>query len=101
MKSLQELFDEVRGDDALKKAFVEAMRADAVGDFLAGHGCEATPEELQEFLEDQVNSEGGPLELSMDDLREVAGGSLSYYCGGEDSRGDTCEFSDTCIRDCC
>jgi len=45
MKSLQELHDEVKGDDALKKSFAEAMRESTAEDFLREHGCEATLEE--------------------------------------------------------
>lgn len=100
MKTLQELYDEVKGNDALKKAFVEAMRAGTAEDFLRERDCEATTEELQEFLEGQVREENSPLELSMQDLEEVAGGT-SYYCGEGGSQGHTCECSDTCIEDCC
>ena len=99
MKSLQELCDEVIGDDALKKPFAEAMREGVAEGFLRGHGCEATSEELREFLEGKVR-EGGPLDLSADELAAVAGGT-SYYCGEPCSRGDTSDCSDTCIRDCC
>ena len=99
MKSLQELYDEVKGDDALKKSFAEAMREGVAEDFLREHGCEATSEELYEFLESKVG-ESGPLELSSDELAKVAGGT-SYYCGEPCSRGDTSDCSDTCIRDCC
>ena len=99
MKSLQELYDEVKGDDSLKKSFAAAMREGVVEDFLKGHGCEATSEELREFLESKVK-ESGPLELSMNELAAVAGGT-SYYCGEPCSRGETSECSDTCIRDCC
>ena len=99
MKSLQELYDEIRGDDALKKSFVEALRKDAVEDFLREHGCEVTSEELHEFLEGMAR-ENDPIELSADQLAQVAGGT-SYYCGEPCSRGETSECSDTCIRDCC
>ncbi len=99
MKSLQELYGEVRGDDALKKSFTEAMREGVAEDFLREHGCEVTLEELREFLEGKVR-ENGPLELSADELTGIAGGT-SYYCGEPCSRGDTSECSDTCIRDCC
>ena len=98
MKSLQELYDEVKDNDVLKKSFVEAMQ-EGVEDFLKEHGCEATSEELREFLEGTV-SENGPIELSADQLAQVAGGT-SYYCGEPCSRGETSECSDTCIRDCC
>ena len=99
MKSLQELYDEVKGDDALKKSFAKAMREDAAEDFLREHGCEATTEELHEFLENKVR-ETGPLELSADEVAKIAGGT-SYYCGEPCSRGETSDCSDTCIRDCC
>ena len=99
MKSLQELYDEVKGDDGLKKSFVEAMREDVAEDFLREHGCEATSEELSEFLDGKAR-ESGPLELSEGELAGVAGGT-SYYCGEPCSRGETSDCSDTCIRDCC
>ena len=99
MKSLQELYDEVKGDDALKKSFAEAMRESTAENFLREHGCEATLEELREFLEGKAK-ESGPLELSADELAGVAGGT-SYYCGEPCSRGETSDCSDTCIRDCC
>ena len=97
MKSLQDLYNEVKGDDALKRSFVEAMRAGVVEDFIRGHGCEATTEELQEYLEGQ-SREGESIELSTDELADVAGGT-SYYCGEPCSDSDRC--SDTCIDDCC
>ena len=100
MKSLQELYDEVKGDDALKKSFVEAMREGVAEDFLRKHDCEATSEEIREFLEGRVAKESSPLDLSEDNLKGVAGGT-SYYCGEGGSTGHTCECSDTCIRDCC
>lgn len=100
MRTLQELYDEVKGDDALKKSFAKALREGTAGDFLRERDCEATAEELQEFLKEQVMKKSGPLELSADELAEVAGGT-SYYCGHGGSQGNTCDCSDTCIEDCC
>jgi hypothetical protein len=97
MKSLQDLYNEVKGNDALKRSFVEAMRAGVVEDFIKGHGCEATTEELREYLEGQ-SREGESIELSADELADVAGGT-SYYCGEPCSHTDDC--SGTCISDCC
>lgn len=74
LASLSELYDEVKGDDALKKSFAEAMREGVAEDFLREHGCEATSEELREFLESKVK-EGGSLELSADELAEIVGGT--------------------------
>ena len=99
MKTLQELYDEVKYDDVLKQSFVAAMQEGVVEDFLREHGCEATSEELREFLEGMAR-ENDPIELSSDVLDAVAGGT-SYYCGEPCSRGETSECSDTCIRDCC
>jgi len=103
MKSLQELYDEVMGDDALKKSFAEAMLEGEAESFLSEHDCEATSEELREFIETKAK-ESDPTELSSAELAAIAGGETfgtSYYCGEPCSRGDTSECSDTCIRDCC
>jgi hypothetical protein len=97
MKSLQGLYDEVKGDDALKRSFVEAMRAGIAEDFIRGCGCEVTTEELREFLEGRTR-QSDPIGLSADELADVAGG-MSYYCGEPCSNTNDC--SDTCISDCC
>ncbi len=99
MKSLQELYDDVKGDDVLKKSFTEMMVRGDVEDFLREHDCEATSEELREFLEVKAKESDGA-ELSSDRLAAIAGGT-SYYCGEPCSRGETSDCSDTCIRDCC
>ena len=99
MKTLQELYGEIIANDELKKAFVEAMKSNEIGDFLRAHGCEATVEEAQEFVETKA-AEDAPIELSEDELKRVAGGSFvdSVECS---HKGDTCNCSNTCIRDCC
>ena len=102
MKSFQDLYTEIIQSDELKKAFVDAVKADRVLDFLKEQGCDVTPEEVREFLEEKA-AENDPLELSAERLREVAGGDgdntvLTYpIC----SASDTCACSNTCIRDCC
>ena len=75
MKTLQELFDEVMGSDELKRAFVEAMKTTDIESFLKQNGCDATAEELAEFLAQKSASEDTPIELSDDALEAVAGGS--------------------------
>ena len=99
MKTIQELYGEVIASDEQKKAFVEAMKAGKLGDYLKAHGCEATEEEIQEFIEAKA-AEDAPIELSEDELKRVAGGSFvdSVECS---HKGDTCNCSNTCIRDCC
>ena len=99
MKTTQELYSEVIASDELKKAFVEAMKAGKLEDFLKERGCEATEEEVKEFVETKAASDA-PIELSDDELKHVAAGSGIHsetcYCTGK-----TCGCSNTCIRDCC
>ena len=63
MKTMQELYSEIVASDELKKAIVEAMKANELEDFLKAHGCEATEEEIQEFIEAKA-AEDTPIELS-------------------------------------
>ena len=51
MKTVQELHNEILASDELKKAFVEAMKAGKLEDFMKAHGCEATAEEIKEYIE--------------------------------------------------
>ena len=99
MKTIQELYSEIMANDEMKKAFVESMKAGKLEDFLKAHGCEATEEEVKEFVETKAASDA-PIELSDDELKHVAAGSGIHsetcYCTGK-----TCGCSDTCIRDCC
>ena len=99
MKTMQELYSEIVSSDELKKAFVEAMKANKLEDFLKAHGCEATVEEVQEFVDSKA-AEDVPIELSDDQLKYVAGGSFvdSVECS---HKGNTCNCSNSCIRDCC
>ena len=98
MKTLQDLYSEIiaSGDEA-KRAFVEAVMADGVEDFMRKHDCLATTEEVREFLITK-SRETDPVELTADQLNAVAGGlTFSNPCGGPE---DTCD-SETCIPDCC
>ena len=99
MKTIQELYAEIMANDELKKAFVEAMKAGKLEDFLKERGCEATEEEVKEFVETKAASDA-PIELSDDELELVAGGSFvdSVECS---HKGNTCNCSNSCIRDCC
>ena len=99
MKTVHELYGEIIASDELKKAFAKAMKANKLEDFLKAHDCEATVEEVQEFVETKAAGDD-PIELSDDELRHVAAGSVIHsetcYCTGK-----TCGCSNTCIRDCC
>ena len=84
MKTLQDLFEEVMGDDDEKRAFVAAVKADDVEGFLKQHDCDASKEELEEFLESK-SAKDEPMELSAEELEKVAGGTIitdiaSYAC---------------------
>ena len=99
MKTVQELYSEVIASDKLKKAFVKAMKANKLEGFLKANGCEATAEEVKEFIETK-SGEDAPIELSDSEIKHVAAGSGIHsetcYCTGK-----TCGCSNTCIRDCC
>jgi predicted house-cleaning noncanonical NTP pyrophosphatase (MazG superfamily) len=98
MKTVRELYVEIMANDEQKRAFVEAMKAGKLEDFLKAHDCEATEEEVREFIETKA-ADDTPLELSVDELERIAGGTIptdTCCC-----THDTCGCSDTCIRDCC
>ena len=99
MKTVQELYGEIIASDKLKKAVVKAMKANKLEDFLRAHDCEATEEEIKEFLETKA-SEDTPIELSDEQLKDIAGGTFvdSVECS---HKGNTCNCSNACIRDCC
>ena len=103
MKSLNELAEEIRGSDELKKAFVAAMKAGAVADFLKAQDCDATMEDVREYLADNAE-EIKP--LSLEDMNSVAGGeddsiiTQTVACSDGCTESDTC-CSCTCIEQCC
>jgi len=99
MKTLQELYGEIMASDVMKKAFVEAMKAGELEAWLRSHECEASAEEFTEFVE-TIAAEDTPIELSEEVLQQIAGGSFvdSVECS---HKGNTCNCSNTCIRDCC
>lgn len=98
MKTLQGFYDLVVGDDDQKRAFVEAMETGKAVDFLHERGCDVTAEELKEFLASKKTGSES-IELSDDELKEIAGGSAysdTCACGHK-----THNCSDACIRYCC
>ena len=76
MKTLQELYEEVKASDDLKRALAEAVKADKVTEFLKAHGCDSTADELKEFVAEKVNRNRPLGELSEDELANVAGGTV-------------------------
>ena len=72
MKTLQELYQEIIKNDELKKAFLEAAKANKVTDFLKAQGCDATEKDIVAMLKEQSNKE-----LTDEELDAVAGGCNS------------------------
>ena len=99
MKTIQELYSGIIASDEQKKAFTEAMKAGKLEDFLKAHDCEATAEEVKEYIETKA-SEDAPMELSDNELKHVAAAS-GIHSDTCRCTGNTCGCSNTCIRDCC
>ena len=93
MKTLQDLYNEIMGNDELKKAFIEAMKTDSIKAFLEAQGCDASLEEVDEFLKGKT-AENGSLQLSEEELSEVAGGT-------EDNGLAMFDRSQTFVWQCC
>ena len=74
MKSIEELYQEVLENDAMKQEFAEATQDGRIMEFLKKHGCEAETEEVNAFLKEQQEKEG---ELSDAELEAVSGGCSS------------------------
>ena len=74
MKTIQELYNEIMASQELKAQFIEAAKAGKQEEFLKAHGCEATLQEVQAFLEAKQN-EDAP--LSFDELENAAGGECN------------------------
>ena len=74
MKTIQELYNEIMASEELKGQFIEAAKAGKQEEFLKAHGCEATLQEVQAFLEAN-QKEDAP--LSFDELENAAGGGTS------------------------
>lgn len=72
MATLDELYTNVLADEAEKAAFAEAAKTpEGLAAFLEAHGCDATPEQVAEFLKARRSEEG---EISDAELDSVAGG---------------------------
>ena len=80
MKSLQELYEEVKASDDLKRALAESVRAGKVTEFLKANGCDSTFDELKEFVAEKMNSDKPLEEFSEEQLGLVAGGVSAQYC---------------------
>ena len=72
--TIEALYKEILASDELKSAFVEAVKAQKLGDFLKAQGCDATEAEVVDFIKSLRSAEG---ELADDELNSVAGGCNS------------------------
>lgn len=69
--TIEALYKRIIASDELKSAFVEAVKAQKLDEFLKSQGCEATGAEVVDFLKSLRSAEG---ELADDELSSVAGG---------------------------
>ena len=71
---IEALYKRIIASDELKSAFIEAVKAQKLGDFLKAQGCDAAGTEIMDFLKSLRKGEG---ELADDELSAVAGGCNS------------------------
>ena len=80
MKSLEELYSEIKQDEDKKKAFVAAFKEGRTEEFLKANDCDASVSDVNAFLI-SAKSETA----SDDDLAKIVGGGCSSF-----TCGDTC-----------
>jgi hypothetical protein len=85
-KTIEEVYGEVIASAELQEEYLTAEQegAEAVVAFAAAHGCEATAEEIEAFLQEKLDEDG---EISLDDLDQVAGGNGATSKGKPKNRG--------------
>ena len=72
MSTLEEIYQQITGDDGQKAAFADAAQTEeTLAKFLASLGCDATPEEVSAFLKAKAGAED---ELADEELDNVSGG---------------------------
>lgn len=78
MATLEELYARVLADDAERAAFAQAAKTpEGLQAFLARQGCDATPEDVADFLKERQSDQG---EIADEELGSVAGG-----CNGQEA----------------
>ena len=77
-KTIAELYDEVIASEELTQEYLAAEQQgeEAILAFAAAHGCEATAEEVQEFVKSKLEEDG---EIGLDELDQVAGGGKNEH----------------------
>ena len=61
MKTIEELFNEVKKDEKLKEEGIAAIQAGKLGDFMKAHGCDASEKDAIAFLKEKAEKAGIPL----------------------------------------
>ena len=61
MKTIEELFEEVKKDEKLKEEGIAAIQAGKLGAFMKAHGCEASEKEALAFVKAKAAKAGIPL----------------------------------------
>lgn len=72
--TIEALYKRIIASDELKSAFIEAVKAQKLDEFLKSQGCDAAGAEIMDFLKSLRKGEG---ELADDELNSVAGGCNS------------------------
>lgn len=72
--TIEALYKRIIASDELKSAFIEAVKAQKLDEFLKSQGCDAAGAEIMDFLKSLRKGEG---ELADDELNSVAGGCTS------------------------
>lgn len=72
--TIEALYKRIIASDELKSAFIEAVKAQKLDEFLKSQGCDAAGVEIMDFLKSLQKAEG---ELADDELNSVAGGCNS------------------------
>ena len=61
MKTIEELFEEVKKNEKLKEEGIAAIQAGKLGAFMKAHGCEASEKEALAFVKAKAEKVGIPL----------------------------------------
>lgn len=72
MKTIEAIINEIKANEELQKKLAEAVKSNALADFLRELGCEATAEEFIAAFKPKAS------ELSDDELDGVSGGANVY-----------------------
>ena len=61
MKTIEELFNEIKKDEKLKEEGIAAIQEGRLGAFMKAHGCDASEKEAIAFVKAKAEKAGIPL----------------------------------------